>query len=158
MFGRFVVLLLYVLLPLSTQGNVDPDYVDLSFECPFKAVCPQVCVPTPFDCPPSMQCMGNLTLCADGTCAEVCSANLVSPCSEECAPIACPLVIDNYDNCISLYGPLLMLAANCSSSDVTEEEVVSAGSRFSWHDPAYVAGYCWVTGVTAAIITWCWFK
>lgn len=140
--------LLLLVQPLFTigQSNIDANYVDYSFQCPLKAICPQICVPTPFDCPASMQCPENTTLCADGSCSDFCSPYLVSPCLESCAPIACPLVIGYFEECLALYSSEIEYSESCASlenvEDVIHEE--GTGSQFSWSDPTYIAAYVWL--------------
>eukprot|EP00934_Nitzschia_sp_Nitz4_P006580 Nitzschia sp. Nitz4//scaffold131_size63436//29849//34134//NITZ4_006274-RA/size63436-processed-gene-0.102-mRNA-1//1//CDS//3329535265//6570//frame0 len=147
----------FILLFHFTSGEVDPDYVDYTFGCPLVASCPRICVATPFDCPQELQCEGNMTLCADGSCAQSCDETLTSPCTSECAPIACPLVKDYYEECLERYSDYYEYEASCQVSD-DPSSPVSPGSRYSWTDPIYIVGYLWISGVTFAIIGWCWFN
>ena len=148
-----ILLCLLILIQQTATANVDQDFVDLSFECPAKAICPQLCVATTEDCPSQMQCGNNQTLCADGSCHSVCGPNLVSPCSYECAPVACPLVIQPYEDCKLLFASLYEHANTCHTSGPTLME-----SKYSWGDPAFLAIYVWVGGVTVAILGWCSYK
>lgn len=149
-----IIMVLASLMPM-VHGNVDEYFIDTSFECPAKTLCPRVCVPTVLDCPIELQCPENKTLCNDGTCSESCNPTLVSPCSSECASVACPLIIDYLDACTDRYTSHYLYASECA---VSTDAGLSSGSKFSWSDPAYIFVYAWVIGVTAGIVGWCWFK
>lgn len=136
-------------------GNIDESFVDTSFECPAKTLCTRVCVPAASDCPVELQCSNGETLCNDGTCAEFCNPTLTSPCTSECASVACPLTIDYLDACTERYTSYYTFAVDC---DASGDDSPNVESNFSWNDPAHVFVYTWVIGVTAGIIGWCWFK
>ena len=130
------------------------DYVDPTYNCPATTTCQRVCVATAADCPKTMVCPnGNETLCADGTCAEVCDADLNTPCEFKCAPVACNKVVDLYTNCQELYGYLYQAEAKCGEIETDEETTL-----FSFNEPGYIFAYTWVSGVTFLVFVWCFFK
>lgn len=105
---------------------------------------------------------GNLTLCADGSCAEECepaagdddgAEGLVSPCAFECAPVACNRIDDYFDACTTKYGDLYDAATVCG-----EEEEYYETTLLDYNETAFTFGYVWVTGLSFLIILWCAFK
>jgi len=94
---------------------VDPSLIGTMTE----VVCPPICVPKIEDCPdddlPANVCPGDTTICPDGTCAILCDeAQLVSPCLNECAPVACPRAIDTHKNCLTRFGYAYDFYTHCS--------------------------------------------
>eukprot|EP00934_Nitzschia_sp_Nitz4_P005704 Nitzschia sp. Nitz4//scaffold440_size7261//1106//5402//NITZ4_009160-RA/size7261-snap-gene-0.0-mRNA-1//-1//CDS//3329552021//5694//frame0 len=149
----------FLLLLYLTSGELDSDFVDYTFGCPLVVSCPRVCVSTPFECPQELQCERNMTMCADGSCAYSCDETLTSPCTSECAPIACPLIKDYYEECLEKYSDYYENEAICQvGNDGPTSPFLSGRSRYSWTDPVYIVGYSWISGVTLAIIGWCWFN
>jgi hypothetical protein len=100
-----------------------------------------------------MRCDGNLTLCADGSCDVACDLDLESPCEFGCAPVACPKVVDLYSNCLELYGPFYDAETLCG-----EEETIEETTFLQFNEPAYIAAYTWICGITFLILVWCAFK
>ena len=129
------------------------DYVDPTFSCPAATTCVQVCVAVVDDCPDAMVCDDDRILCADGTCAAVCDADVETPCEFECAAVACPKVIDTYDQCKAKYGPWYDAEAKCGSIETMEETKL-----LHFNEPGYIAAYVWAGVVTAMIVLWCAFK
>ena len=163
---RLVFVLIGVVLhgpPLINATESTDLYVDLSFTCPAKTTCPQVCSPTLADCPEDLKCNRDLneTLCADGSCAQFCDPTLVSPCAEtsKCSPITCGSIDTYYDVCVEEYGGWYEFAASdyCSSY-VDNDGAMEESWNLSWSDPAYVFVYCWVGVMSIVIVHWCWFK
>jgi len=151
---HLVVLLALVLTcsPLATKADFG-DYVDPTFNCPATTTCVQVCVATVDDCPESMRCEDNLTLCADGTCQESCSDDEETPCEFKCASVACPKVIDLYSSCEELYAPYYEAETFCG-----EEETAEETKLVHFNEPAYITAYVWVGGISVLILLWCAFK
>jgi len=144
-------LLLAVLLSSHSVTKADyGDYVDPTFNCPAMTTCRQVCVATASDCPASMQCSGNETLCADGICAPFCTGNEVSPCEYKCAPFACPKVIDTTNNCTALYGDYYAAETACG-----EEETATETKLWGFNEPGFIFIYSWISGVTLLMLAWC---
>lgn len=143
---------LLLLSPSAIKADFG-DYVDPTFNCPAMTTCRQVCVAEVSDCPSTMQCSDNLTLCADGVCAPFCTGEEVSPCAFNCAPVACPKVIDNMDNCSALYGPLLSAEAACG-----EEETAVEIKLWSFTEAGFVFLYVWISVATVLVLGWCAFN
>jgi len=147
------ILLLVGLQCFSQVTGEFGDYVDPTWNCHAQTTCAQVCVVAVEDCPQAMSCEDNLTLCADGSCEENCPEDLESPCEFKCASVACPKVIDTYDNCKELYGPLYDAEAECGEVETVEETTL-----LHFNEPAYIVVYTWVAVVTALILLWCAYK
>jgi hypothetical protein len=128
------------------------DYADPTFACPATTTCRRVCVKASNDCPDAMKCPANLTLCADGTCAEECDLQLTSPCLHACAPVACPKVIDTYDQCQSLYGKYYVEEDTCAF------EAIVPPPHLTYMEPVFKFAYAWVSTVWILIMLWCAFK
>ena len=135
-------------------------YVDLSFNCDVITTCPQVCASSKSDCPIELQCDSdkNETLCNDGSCAMFCDDTLSSPCEEisPCATVTCATIDTFYESCKTTFEPWYTYANECPGFDAGEmkqEEVT-----LSWMNTGYVIVYCWVTLMTVAIVSWCWYK
>ncbi len=126
------------------------DYVDPTFNCPATTTCKQVCVVSVNDCPPSMQCSDNETLCEDGTCGPFCTGNEVSPCEFKCAPIACQKVIDTLDNCNELYGDLVAAEATCGA-----EETATETALWGFNEAGFLFIYIWISMSTLLLLAWC---
>ena len=152
------------------------DYADLSFECPAKTTCDQVCVAKKEDCPIEMQCNEPEMLCKDGSCAIFCEHDNIeyedllvdedtgvavgaNPCElNGCAPVACAKIVTTLDECLTKYASYYEYAKTCNSNstDVIDEDAEEAS--FGWSHPAYFAVYIWLGTVSAGIILWCWYK
>jgi cation-transporting ATPase 13A3/4/5 len=126
------------------------DYADYTFECPSKTTCPLICVANFTDCPTA--CDTNDQLCADGTCIpndQTCSPDIVDPCA--CTDwVACAKVIDFWPSCNDTYGDYYDNATACAPS--TEEELLT------FREPSFIFFYSWITGISAVIVTWCFFN
>jgi hypothetical protein len=153
------VLLLLLVASSLLLDKVQADFgdtVDPTFNCAAYTTCAQVCVATVEDCPPEMSCPdgGNTTaLCADGSCAQECSIDAVSPCAYACAPIACNRVDDYFDACVEKYGALYDAETTCG-----EQEQISETTLLQYTELAYVYGYAWVSIITVLILGWCAYK
>lgn len=147
--STFAALLLLAAPVLADWGG----YVDPTFNCPATTTCPQVCVANGTACPLILQCADNETLCVDGSCAGECADSLESPCPYECAPIACPQIVEYYDQCFVQFGGLYDEATVCGAN-----EVAAATMMVSFNEPAFIFCYTWVSVVTALILFWCFFK
>lgn len=136
---------------LSTvQADTFEDYVDPTFNCPATTTCRQVCVAVETDCPASMRCAANETLCADGSCSIACDPDLESPCAYDCASVACPKLVSDYDSCNVDYGPLYDQEAACG-----EEETASSTTYLKFNEPGFIAIYVWFAVLTTSILVWC---
>lgn len=150
---KLAPLLLLALLAAIAKADFG-DTVDPTFNCPALTTCAQVCVATVEDCPLEMACPNeNESLCADGSCAVFCDPTLETPCTHECAPVACNRIDDTYDQCQEKYGNLYDNATACG-----EEEDAYEISLVEFNEPAYIFGYVWVSGVTFLILAWCAYK
>jgi hypothetical protein len=112
--------------------------------------CPAICVAVADDCPTN--CPGNATLCANGSCKEDCTGHDMSPCGCESLPIACPKVIDYYDECFDSFQ--LYYGNNTACL----EEQTSSIPQLSFTEPYFVFGYVWIGAVTVAVVGWCYFN
>lgn len=144
--GYFVGLLASILVMAGAEFG---DYVDPTFNCPATTTCPQVCVETVQSCPVEMRCQANETLCFDGSCAMSCPPELESPCQFDCASVACPKIVTDYDSCNSKYGSLYEQEAACGG----EEEAMNA--VHSMKEPAFVSMFVWIWVTTCLIVAWC---
>jgi hypothetical protein len=145
---------------LITRCDADfGDYVDPTFSCPAMTTCRQVCVASVADCPDPMRCdeTANMTLCLDGSCAEVCDENLETPCPYECAPVACHKAIDTMDNCKELYSGFYQDESNCSTME-TDDDSSGPTQKITIVEPAFIFPYSWICFVTFLIVCWCAFK
>ena len=147
---KFLAIILISFSPF-TLGDWG-DYVDPTFNCPAETTCQVICVDGENLCTTACPNAGN-SLCADGSCAETCENGLASPCTAECAPVACAKVIDFLNNCEELYGPYYKKSAECSS----EEEQVST-KMFSFKEPGFLFFYCWMGAIYGSIFLWCLFN
>lgn len=138
-----------------TVGNVGTaGYVDPTFNCPATTTCPLVCAARYEECPTQMRCPEPLVPCADGSCATFCSTNLVSPCTKECLPVACPHFVTTYDVCLAEFEP--WYTVDCVEQ---EESFNSTTSEVpTWVDLEFVLVYSWVMLTTFAIVSWSWYK
>jgi hypothetical protein len=126
------------------------DYADYTFECPAKTTCPLICVAKLTDCPTA--CDTNEQLCADGTCIpndQTCSSNIIDPCA--CTNwVACAKVIDFWPSCNETYGDYYSNATACVPPKNVE--------LLTFREPSFVFFYSWITGISAVIVTWCFFN
>lgn len=155
-FVKFTVSIAVVLCFLNSKSVVQADYgdyVDPTFNCPAMSTCQQVCVARATDCPLTMLCSGNDTLCVDGSCAPRCTGNEISPCEFDCAPVACHKIIDNVDSCNILYGGYLEAEAACG-----EEETAVETSLWNYNEAGFICFYAWIGGATTLLLGWCAFN
>lgn len=151
------ILLLWAINPRFFSNADFGDYADHSFQCPALTTCPQVCAATYEDCPAQMRCGETEHLCLDGTCSTFCESGLVSPCTEDCALVACPRIVASYEYCWENFAPWYKF--ECDTSDTTEgPSNTETEDTLSWTDPAFLFGYLWVAVSTVGVIGWSWFK
>lgn len=135
------------------------DYVDPTFDCPAMTTCPVVCVASAEDCPQEMRCPENQQLCADGSCQDVCwtNDNLVSPCEQDCAPVACPRVIAPFEVCMSTYSSYY--ERECPPPTyLDDKDAYNDEYHPSWMDPGFMLVYLWIITNTVGMIAWSWYK
>ena len=128
------------------------DYADPTFNCPAETTCPVVCVADVNLCPTNCPNAGE-SLCVDGSCAEACDADLVSPCSAACASVTCAKVVDSFDNCLEIYGDYYAEVSKCAA-----EEVAATTKMYSFTEPGFLFFYCWMGAIFGAIFCWCYFN
>lgn len=170
-----LILLFSTVLIDQVAGDDLSAFVDPTYQCPFLTTCRQVCVAVVGDCPASLRCQTsstpdatttayltnssqppasmNLTLCADGSCAETCDPSLESPCPYECAPVACQTVVETIDQCRAQYDHYYQQEDACGAVELEEELRI-----LSFTEPAFIAGYCWLAGMAMLIVMWCAYK
>lgn len=98
-FNKFLFFCLQWVLQAKICARAE--YADLSFTCPLRTSCQPICVSNESVCPKTTSCGEGTSLCADGSCATVCSITLTSPCAKLCesSPVTCAQPIDFYENC-----------------------------------------------------------
>jgi hypothetical protein len=131
-------------LPYNDTG----DFAEVPETCPFTTTCPDICVEDEIECPTA--CANNLTLCADGTCNTFCDDVLESPCACGSLNVTCAKVIDYYDSCQLNFGALYNATAVC----IAEEEAEKI-TKLSFTGPFFLLCYYWISGVTFAVIAFC---
>jgi hypothetical protein len=146
----------------------DYGYVDLSFQCDVRVTCPLVCAQSFEECPDELKCLEQgETLCKDGSCALFCNhdAFLYSPCEEisACAPVTCASIDMEDDACYERFNDWYINASDCTADGDEQqqqdiEKQITPHYQPSWQNKEYIAVYCWMTVMTIAIISWCWYK
>lgn len=155
---RVALWLWWVTVSLQEVAGEFGDYADHSFSCPALTTCPVVCVATVQDCPAEMQCGPTETLCLDGTCATFCDAGLVSPCTEECALVACPhVVVASHQYCSDTFASWYENECDGDQDGVIEDDPADVAD-LSWFDPLFLFVYAWVLVSSAGIVGWSWYK
>jgi hypothetical protein len=137
----------------------DFGYVDLSFQCDVRITCPLVCASSLEECPDELKCLEQgETLCKDGSCALFCNSDafLYSPCEEvsACAPVTCASIDMEHDACYERFNDWYINATDCTADGDEQQQHYQP----SWRNKEFVAVYCWMTIMTIAIISWCWYK
>ena len=129
-------------------------YADHSFKCPATTTCPVVCVSSYDECPKQMRCADTEQLCADGSCSVFCSPNLISPCEQDCALVACAKIIATLDDCMNDFAA--WYETDCSD----ESTLANDPNEYdpSWFDPGFMLIYLWVVANTMGIVAWSRFK
>jgi hypothetical protein len=138
-------------------------YVDLSFQCDVRVTCPLVCASSFEECPDELKCLErDETLCKDGSCAVFCSNDLFlySPCEEisACAPVTCASIDMDHDACYERFNAWYVNATDCPTGGDEQRQQQQDIEEFAWLTKEYIAVYCWMSGMTIAIISWCWYK
>jgi hypothetical protein len=118
--------------------------------CPAMTTCPTVCVSTVEECPTT--CSGNTTLCANGACQEECDVNDSSPCACPSSPVACPKVVDYYEECFSSFQAFYDQDATC------QQEQQASIPETSFTGPYFIVCVGWICTVTAMVVGWCYFN
>jgi hypothetical protein len=126
------------------------DYAEVPETCPFMTTCPVVCVSSLNECPTA--CSGNTTLCANGSCQEECTGYEVAPCACPTLPVACPKVVDYYDECFTSFQSFYDANSACLGQQVYPV------APPSFTGPYYMACYLWISTVTVLVIGWCYFN
>jgi hypothetical protein len=133
------------------------DYHEIPQTCPFMTTCPVVCVAKVKDCPTA--CADNTSgwsassvtsLCVTGSCEMDCSqydADMDNPCPCPLFPIACPKVVEYYDECFAMFQPFYD-GNVCPEEEEYSIPQVSTSAFFT-------AFYTWIAGLTALMV--CWF-
>lgn len=128
-------------------------YVDPTFNCPAMTTCQQVCVAQEINCPFQMLCNGTQTLCPDGSCAEVCDPNAVSPCEFQCAPVACHPVVDFFDACEAKYGFLYDEEKRCGAIETAAQQHL-----YTFREKGFLFVYAWIILSTGILWFWCFYN
>jgi hypothetical protein len=141
----------YVFVLLSFLLLKKGDYTQVPGECPATTTCPVVCVASADECPTA--CEEGLELCpTTGACAE-CGDDEVAVCRCDALPIACPKVVDTYDNCLDRFQ-LDYYSAGAACLEAQKEDI----PQLSLVGPYFVAVYAWFGLVTAMVGGWCYFN
>jgi Cation transporter/ATPase, N-terminus len=116
--------------------------------------CPAICVADVADCP--TRCTGNTTLCVSGSCEETCGLynyhEEANPCACEALPIACPKVVDYFDECTAPFQSFYDAYGACLESQSEATPLVS------FTGPYFVLCYVWILSVSALVMAWCYFN
>jgi hypothetical protein len=157
--GGYCLAALLLLLARLVQAD-NGGYVDLTFTCDVTVTCPQICATSINDCPSLVKCSGTEKLCNDGSCAVFCDPSLASPCQEisPCAPVACASIDAFYDSCKKDFGSWYEFATNCPLLQPEDDASSELEPNLSWTKWSYIFVYAWVSTITGAIVSWCWYK
>jgi hypothetical protein len=126
------------------------DFAEVPETCPAMTTCPVVCVSSLNDCPTA--CRGNTTLCANGSCQEECTGYKVAPCGCPSLPLACPKVVDYYDECFTSFQTFYDAKSACLA------EQVYPITPASFSGPYFLSCYIWISTVTVLVLGWCYFN
>jgi hypothetical protein len=134
------------------------DYAEIPDECPATTTCPVVCVADLSECPTA--CEDGLTLCLTGNCLLDCTEHNAhieaekynNPCKCESLSVACPKVVDLYDNCFVRFESYY----NGSSACVEAQE--ESEPKLSFFCPYFLAFYIELVSVTVMVVLWCLFN
>jgi hypothetical protein len=104
-----------------------------------------------------------LALCPTGSCEEDCSQYddvYDNPCWCDLFPIACPIVVDYYDDCFATFQPFYDNATNCQEEGGQGE---GDDEWAEWSPPTIPTKYCimfyaWFSSVTLLIVCWCYYN
>jgi hypothetical protein len=135
------------------------DFHEIPQTCPFMTTCPLVCVERVEDCP--TDCGGSesgwnasgVTLCVSGSCEMDCSqydAEMDNPCTCPLFPVACPRVVDYYDDCFSMFQPFY-------DSNVCPDEELEPIPQVST-TAFFTIFYTWISSVTVLTVCWCCYN
>jgi hypothetical protein len=115
--------------------------------------CPLVCVATSRDCP--TVCSDELTLCPTGSCEDNCGKydmKTDNPCPCPDLPVACPVVVDYYDECLSTFMPFYDNNTACLDDHLDSTPLLS------YTGPYFIVCYAWISIVTALVMGWCYYN
>jgi hypothetical protein len=115
--------------------------------------CPLVCVAKPADCPTA--CSGNLILCPTGSCEDSCGKydlETDNPCPCPELPVACPVVVDYYDECLSTFMPFYENNTACLDNQLESTPLLS------YTGPYFDVCYVWISVVTFLVVGWCYYN
>jgi hypothetical protein len=121
--------------------------------------CPVVCVADVADCPTSCQDNSkriNVTLCVSGSCEEICAEynyrEDANPCTCESLPIACPKVVDYYDDCFAEFQSFY------DDNSLCLEAMSESLQMVSFTGPYFVFCYVWICSATVLVVGWCYYN
>jgi hypothetical protein len=133
------------------------DYYEIPQTCPFMTTCPVVCVAKVEDCPTDCathtsgwNASSATSLCVDGSCEMDCRQHADNPCTCPLFPIACPRVVDFYDDCFAMFQPFY-------DGNVCPEEEwgpIPQVSTSAFH----IVFYTWIGAVTMLMVCWCHYN
>ena len=153
--ARFSPLCFFIYLAQAALCKAEiGDYVDHSFKCPATITCPVVCASSYDACPEQLRCPSGQQLCVDGSCDVFCSDNLVSPCEQDCAPVACPRIVASFDACMEEFTEWYEFECPAEDSEASNKSVYDP----SWTDVGFMLAYFWIIANTVGIIAWSWYK
>jgi hypothetical protein len=130
------------------------DYAETPIDCPATTTCPVICVATVEECP--TVCDNGTILCYDGSCAaDTCLSEdeYENPCECETLAVACPKVINFYDECFTLYQ--IPYYSNYTSCIDAQEEAIPL---LSFTGPYFMTCYIWISVVTILVYGWCFYN
>jgi hypothetical protein len=135
------------------------DYAEVPETCPFSTTCRTVCVADVADCPtrctpPPGDWATFYGLCANGSCQQDCSAITVddNPCTCPSLPIACPKVVDYYDNCFTEFQTYY------DQNDACFEPESYAVAPVRYEGPYFSFCFVWISSVTFFVFAWCFYN
>jgi hypothetical protein len=140
-------------LPFHLSRCFVGDFAEIPETCPALTTCPVICVESSADCPTT--CSGKLTLCPSGSCQDECSqydAEEENPCPCPSASVACPPVVDYYEECLKNFMPFYDHSTACL------EEQSGGMPHLPYTGPYFVACYTWIITVTCLVVGWCYYN
>jgi hypothetical protein len=122
--------------------------------------CPVVCVARADDCPTACDdsesgwnISSGISRCVTGSCETDCSQYdevMDNPCTCPLFPIACPRVVDYYDDCFEKFQLFY-------DGNVCPEE--ESGPTPQVSTAVFYTVFCtWMSAVTLLIVCWCWYN
>jgi hypothetical protein len=90
-----------------------------------------------------------MELCQDGSCADECDDELVSPCECSSLSFACPIVVQYYESCFEDFQSFYDAQGPCDETEVP---------FLTFTEPAFLFCYFWISCVTGLVFSWCYFN